>query len=66
VVCVKNEGYVDLEPRRVYRVRPDKIARTEGLLRIIDDSGDDYLYPAEFFAPVHLPAKAVRVFRRPR
>lgn len=57
VVCVKNAGYVDLEPLKVYKVRADRDARSNGLLRVVDASGEDYLYPADFFQPVKVTAK---------
>lgn len=59
VLCVKNQGYpASLELRKVYRVVPDPDGAQHGLTRVIDESGDDYLYPAEFFIPIDLP-KAV-------
>jgi len=60
VVCVKNEGYdASLEPRKIYRVLPDARARGHGLIRVIDESGEDYLYPADYFAPIALPQRLV-------
>lgn len=56
--CVKNEDCEDLEPRKVYQVLPDKRAESEGYLRIVDDSGEDYLYPESYFVFVKLPRKA--------
>jgi hypothetical protein len=56
VVCLKNKGYeVSLEPRKIYRVLPDPDAARHRQLRVIDESGDDYLYPASYFAPIELP-----------
>jgi hypothetical protein len=57
VVCVKNGGYVDLEPLKVYKVLADRQARTRGMLRVVDASGEDYLYPADFFEPVQVTSK---------
>jgi len=48
-LCIQNRGADDLEVRKVYRVLPDKIALTAGYLRVLDDSGEDYLYPADYF-----------------
>jgi len=62
VLCVRSGASEDLEVRKVYEVRPDRKAASEGYLRIIDESGEDYLYPAEFFVPVRLPAATVRAF----
>ena len=55
VVCVCNEGYPEsLELRKLYRVLPDAKASKVNFLRVIDESGEDYLYPKAFFAPVRL------------
>ena len=57
VVCVNNDDYAaSLELRKLYEVLPDEEATKHGQLRIIDESGEDYLYPESFFAPVALPA----------
>lgn len=56
VVCVKNEGYfVSLERRKLYVALADAPAAKLGQLRVIDESGEDYLYPQEFFVAVELP-----------
>ena len=57
VVCVKSGGYVDLEPLKVYKVLADRDARNRGMLRVVDASGDDYLFPADFFQPVQVTKK---------
>lgn len=55
VVCIKNEGYrASLELRKLYQVVPDSQAANHGLIRVVDESGEDYLYPADCFAPVTL------------
>jgi hypothetical protein len=55
LLCVNNDGYSSsLELRKLYETLPDKKAECHGQVRIIDESGDDYLYPAEYFAPVRL------------
>jgi hypothetical protein len=57
VVCIKNKGYsASLERRKIYVALPDPNCEKHGLLRIIDESGDDYLYPKIFFRPIALPA----------
>lgn len=57
VVCLKNKGYeVSLELRKIYQALPDPDAAKHRQLRVIDESGDDYLYPASYFAPIELPA----------
>jgi hypothetical protein len=56
VICVKNEGYeVSLELRKIYVCTPDAAAERHGLRRVIDESGEDYLYPASFFIEIALP-----------
>lgn len=56
VVCVTNEGYpASLETRKIYVSLRDSAAEKRGLLRIIDESGDDYLYPKTFFRAIALP-----------
>ena len=55
-VCVNNADYpVSLELHKLYRVLPDEDASADGDVRIIDESGEDYLYPAEYFVFVALP-----------
>ncbi len=56
VVCVNNEGYpASLEKRKIYFSLRDASAEKHGLLRIVDESGDDYLYPKTFFRSIALP-----------
>ena len=63
-VCLSNGGYrASLEVRKIYVVLPDAAASTEGLLRVIDESGEDYLYPTSLFAEIALPSSAARAFR---
>ena len=63
VVCVRNDDYqASLELRKIYRVLPDKKAKEKALLRVIDESGEDYLYPADFFVPIEVPEEALSVF----
>ncbi len=55
-VCIHNAEYAaSLELRKIYQIVPDAAATAQHLLRVIDESGDDYLYPATFFVPVDLP-----------
>ncbi len=59
LVCVRNRGYeASLELRKLYHVLPDPKAARHGLVRVIDESGEDYLYSEDFFISVVLP-KAV-------
>ena len=56
VVCVKNRGYeASLERCKIYCVLSDAHAAKHGQIRITDESGEDYLYPQDFFAPIELP-----------
>jgi hypothetical protein len=56
VVCVDNEGYaVSLEKRKIYVSLRDAGAEKHGMLRIVDESGEDYLYPKTFFRAIALP-----------
>jgi hypothetical protein len=59
-VCVDNTGYeVSLELYKIYRVLPDKAAFKDGYLRVIDESGEDYLYPEAFFVTIE-PSEKLR------
>jgi hypothetical protein len=56
VICIANTGYeVSLEPRKVYEVLRDQAAAKHGQLRVVDESGEDYLYPESHFAEIDLP-----------
>jgi len=63
-ICLKNKGSEDLIVRKVYQVLPDEKAEKQGLLRIIDESGEDYLYPASYFFFINLPQKVERALRQ--
>lgn len=59
VVCVTNEGYhASLQVRKIYEVVPDRGAGGHGLVRVIDESGEDYLYPEAYFVAIDLPQSA--------
>jgi hypothetical protein len=61
VLCVRNPGYeASLEKRKVYKAIPDRRGAPHGLIRVIDESGEDYLYPREFFAPVQVSSELRR------
>jgi hypothetical protein len=56
VVCVNNEGYpASLEKRKIYLALRDPVADKHGLIRVVDESGGDYLYPKIFFRSIALP-----------
>ena len=64
-ICVDNSEYpVSLEIHKIYRVFPDEDAEQDGDLRIIDESGEDYLYPADYFVLVDLPQNTARVLEK--
>jgi len=65
VVCVKNKDYAaSLELRKVYRVVPDTTAAKLRQIRVIDESGEDYLYPVSYFVALELPQAAERAVLR--
>ena len=65
VVCIQNEGYkASLEVRKIYQQIPDDEAAKHRLIRIVDESGEDYLYPLDFFAAIDLPDQVAEVFSR--
>ncbi len=56
VICLQRGEYkASLELRKLYEVLPDDDAASDGYLRVIDESGEDYLYPENWFAPIELP-----------
>jgi hypothetical protein len=64
VICVDSEGYpASLERWKVYRALRDREADAHGLLRVIDESGDDYLYPKDRFRPIQLSQHLRRLYR---
>src|SRR5713101_7527501 len=61
VVCVRNRGFAaSLELRKVYRVVPDSAAEGHRLMRVVDESGEDYLFPETCFMAIELPAPVAR------
>ena len=56
VVCIKNDAYqASLELYKLYRVLPDETASKDGDIRVIDESGEDYLFPSDYFMPINVP-----------
>jgi len=67
VMCIDNRGFAaSLELRKVYRCKTDAEAAGHGLVRVIDESGEDYLYPKEMFEPVAVADTVARSSRRQR
>lgn len=65
VICIDNSEYpASLELHKIYRVLADKDAQVDGDMRIIDESGEDYLFPANYFLPVELPQTVIRVLNK--
>jgi len=60
---VKNEGYpASLEVRKVYQSLPDPVGESRGFVRVVDESGEDYLYPSDCLVAIELPQAAAQVF----
>jgi hypothetical protein len=62
-LCVENKDCEDLEKRKIYEVIPDEASSREGYLRVIDESGEDYLYPQSYFILLQLPREAQDALR---
>jgi len=62
-LCVENKDSEDLEKRKIYQVLPDEEAEKDGYLRVIDESGEDYLYPRSYFVLVQLSHEAQEALR---
>lgn len=54
-ICIQNEGSEDLSLRKIYQILPDASAVENDYIRVVDDSGEDYLYPAYYFIQIELP-----------
>lgn len=65
-LCIENKDCDDLEKRKIYQVLLDDIAAKDGYLRIVDESGEDYLYPESYFIFVQLPLEAQNALRMAR
>ena len=63
ILCVRDDGSEDLEQRKLYQVLPDRAAAREGYLRVVDESGEDYIYPSDLFVPLRLPVAVARRLR---
>jgi len=65
VVCVRNEGYeASLDLRKLYPSIADRFGEDHGLIRVVDESGEDYLYPADYFVRIELPAGVTEKLRK--
>ena len=57
-LCIENKDCEDLEKRKIYQILPDAEGGKEGFIRVIDESGEDYLYPQSYFIVLQLPQEA--------
>ena len=65
VICVRNDGYAgSLEVRKIYELIPDPEAEKLKQVRVIDESGEDYLFPEEYFRSIELPQDVKAALRR--
>ena len=62
-LCIDNKDCDDLEKKKIYQVLADEDAAKDGYLRVIDESGEDYLYPESYFILIELPRKAQDALR---
>ena len=60
-LCIENKDSEDLEKRKIYKIIPDEKAKEEGYLRVVDESGEDYLYPESYFIMIQLPREAQNI-----
>ena len=63
-ICIRSDDTDLLTPRMIYRVLPDPSAARSRFLRVIDNEGEDYLYPADYFVTIDLPAAVERALLR--
>lgn len=63
VLCLNNDNYsASLEVRKIYLCISDPEAESHDLIRVIDESGEDYLYPESIFVPIEIPRQATQAF----
>ncbi|WP_413165702.1 hypothetical protein ACL6C3_04465 [Capilliphycus salinus ALCB114379] len=61
VICINNQNYTaSLEVKKIYQVIPDKSASLHDMIRVIDESGEDYLYPQNYFMSVELSEAIIK------
>ena len=66
LLCIRKKGCGDLEVRKVYEQLKDAAAEAEGWVRVVDESGEDYLYPSKYFLALDLPQAAIRALANGR
>jgi hypothetical protein len=63
VLCIRNDAYeASLERRKIYRAISDTQAEAQGMARLVDESGEDYRFPSEYFVPIEVPAEGLAAF----
>ena len=64
-VCIRNDEYeASLQLRKIYEVLADAFAEQHNMIRVIDEEGEDYLYPRDWFVPIEVPQRVEEVIRR--
>ena len=63
VLCIENKNCEDIEKRKIYKTLFDRKAKNEGYVRVIDESGEDYLYPKSYFVLISLPQEAEKALQ---
>lgn len=63
-ICLRNADSEDLVVRKIYQVLPDERSEKDHFIRVVDESGEDYLYPVNYFFVIELPQKIERTLRR--
>ncbi len=61
VLCIENRDCEDLDKGKVYQQIPDHAAAKDGYVRVVDESGEDYLYPASYFIEIQIPERVQRL-----
>ncbi len=64
VLCINNEHYESsLERRKIYKAIQNDFIKKNGLIRVVDETGEDYLYPSEYFLRIEIPEEAEKIFK---
>ena len=64
VLCINNEYYeTSLERRKIYQAFQNDFIKKNGLIRVVDETGEDYLYPSEYFLRIEIPEEAEKIFK---
>ncbi len=64
VLCINNEYYeTSLERRKIYKAIQNDFIKKNGLIRVVDETGEDYLYPLEYFLRIEIPEETEKIFK---